>query len=272
MPIPPLIDGRGDVHPGESSPHMDCPDPATCDCDCHGCKRAWERAGRPSPSPRESTMSPDWIRGARAAADVAASYNRDSTHPYRLDDCILAKLNIGGPPRPNEHASSKDDALAYNRAILKARTEALNKATTENTTACDLLRRARIRLVDEPSAKELDTEIVAFLGQIPGLVCTECDRPILRGEVYAGRTGSATHHGCLRTQEFIVFKTAGEADPLSPEETCPGATTDGSQRCVRKLLHLGRCFDGKYTFVNGDPPVTREASYAEARDAQKFKE
>ena len=51
------------------------------------------------------TMSPDWIRGARAAADVAASYNGDTTHPYRIDDCILAKLSIGGPPRQNERAS-----------------------------------------------------------------------------------------------------------------------------------------------------------------------
>lgn len=48
-------------------------------------------------------LTEDFIRGATAAADVASSYNADSAHPYRLDDCILAKLNIRKePPRPND--------------------------------------------------------------------------------------------------------------------------------------------------------------------------
>jgi hypothetical protein len=46
--------------------------------------------------------SSDFRRGAVAAANVAASYDSTSTHPYRLADCILAKLNIGRrKPRRN---------------------------------------------------------------------------------------------------------------------------------------------------------------------------
>lgn len=44
----------------------------------------------------------DFKRGAIAAASVADSYDSTSTHPYRLGDCILAKLNIRrGKPRIN---------------------------------------------------------------------------------------------------------------------------------------------------------------------------
>jgi ABC-type antimicrobial peptide transport system ATPase subunit len=44
-----------------------------------------------------------FISGAKAAADVARSYNSVTAHPYRLDDCILWKLNIGRKkPRKND--------------------------------------------------------------------------------------------------------------------------------------------------------------------------
>lgn len=44
----------------------------------------------------------DFVRGARAAADVVAAYNVATSHPYRLDDCLLIKLNVKcGTPRPN---------------------------------------------------------------------------------------------------------------------------------------------------------------------------
>jgi hypothetical protein len=45
-----------------------------------------------------------FTRGARAAAAIADDYNSSSTHPYRLGDCILDKLNLRerpGPPRKN---------------------------------------------------------------------------------------------------------------------------------------------------------------------------
>ena len=44
--------------------------------------------------------------GAKAAAAVADMYNASSSHPYRLGDCILAKLNIGKrKPRINKQPS-----------------------------------------------------------------------------------------------------------------------------------------------------------------------
>ncbi len=45
---------------------------------------------------------------------------------------------------------------------------------------------------------------------IPGLVCAECDRPIYKGNKYAGRTGNAAHWGCRNWPTGTTFKTAGE--------------------------------------------------------------
>ena len=45
----------------------------------------------------------EYHRGAIAAASIAETYDSTSTHPYRLGDCILAKLNIRrGKPRINK--------------------------------------------------------------------------------------------------------------------------------------------------------------------------
>ena len=274
MPIPPLIDGRGDVHPDESSPHTDCPDPATCDCDCHGCKRAWERAGRPSPSPREIGATADTTitsalvamreaveRGSRVTVLQAFSNLEDAIRKMQAQtanstpktweetaknmrallmqgespEIVLAMyLGVWTPgicPKPVAVARAiAPTSLAAPVCVAWVGTNRTcdrcgkDKDTHANpapevdslTTARNLLRRARIRLVDEPSAKELDAEIVAFLGK------------------------------------------------------CPGATTNGSQRCTREQGHKGRCFDGKRVFA--DETRLSEASYAEARDAQKFKE
>lgn len=38
---------RVDIHPGEPSEHDRCSDPARCECECRGCKRAWFAAGQP---------------------------------------------------------------------------------------------------------------------------------------------------------------------------------------------------------------------------------
>lgn len=63
-----------------------------------------------------------------------------------------------------------------------------------------------------------------------------------------------------RVQELeAAYEHELHADP----PCCSGAS--GEQRCKREQGHLGRCFDGTRVFVDGDPPVIREASYAEAR-------
>jgi hypothetical protein len=35
-----------------------------------------------------------WVAGVITAADLADDYNGVTAHPYRLGDCILAKLNL----------------------------------------------------------------------------------------------------------------------------------------------------------------------------------
>lgn len=47
----------------------------------------------------------EFQRGAIAAASVAETYDAVTTHPYRLGDCILSKLNIRKQkPRVNRRA------------------------------------------------------------------------------------------------------------------------------------------------------------------------
>ena len=56
--------------------------------------------------PGEMAMrSKEYERGARDAAGVAAQYNRTTTHEHRLDDCILAKLNIGKRRKPRRNVN-----------------------------------------------------------------------------------------------------------------------------------------------------------------------
>jgi hypothetical protein len=51
----------------------------------------------------------DFQRGAIAAASVAETYDSTSTHPYRLGDCILGKLNIRKQkPRINRRCSRNE--------------------------------------------------------------------------------------------------------------------------------------------------------------------
>lgn len=70
----PFVDRRKDVHAGEPSPHLDCPDPASCDCNCRTCKRAWENAGRPSPpepAAAQEGEKPKALVAPEAAAPLA---------------------------------------------------------------------------------------------------------------------------------------------------------------------------------------------------------
>lgn len=58
----------------------------------------------------QPSISPEFIRGARAAADLAHQYDGSSAHGHRLDDCILHKLNIRrGKPRKNKKQLSSPD-------------------------------------------------------------------------------------------------------------------------------------------------------------------
>ncbi|MGD0485106.1 MAG: hypothetical protein ABSB58_10740 [Gemmatimonadales bacterium] len=52
--------------------------------------------------------SAPWAFGVMAAADLADGYNGCTTHPWRLGDCILLKLNLITKPmvRKNRGASA----------------------------------------------------------------------------------------------------------------------------------------------------------------------
>jgi hypothetical protein len=51
----------------------------------------------------DRALRDEFERGARAAAELAGHYDGSSTHEYRLEDCVLGKLNIRrGRPRRNE--------------------------------------------------------------------------------------------------------------------------------------------------------------------------
>lgn len=50
---------------------------------------------------------------------------------------------------------------------------------------------------------------------IPGLVCTECDRPIYRGSEYAGRTGDAAHKACRNWPKGTTFRKAGDGSRVA---------------------------------------------------------
>lgn len=54
-------------------------------------------------------MDPQFKQGVKAAAAVASAYNSVSAHQFRLDDCILMKLNVSRRrnPRKNRHAEDK---------------------------------------------------------------------------------------------------------------------------------------------------------------------
>lgn len=53
----------------------------------------------------------EFKRGVLAAANVAATYNGSTTHPFRLDDCIACKLNVvkRSKPRRNRQKIQKPD-------------------------------------------------------------------------------------------------------------------------------------------------------------------
>lgn len=66
-------------------------------------------------------INPDFVRGAKAAADVASSYESVSAHPYRLQDCILMKLNLTRRKKPRANRRANDEWLkGFGLALAEA--------------------------------------------------------------------------------------------------------------------------------------------------------
>lgn len=53
-------------------------------------------------------------KGIRMGADVASAYDLSSSHPYRVSDCILGKLNVRrGKPRRNPAARELHAVISH---------------------------------------------------------------------------------------------------------------------------------------------------------------
>lgn len=71
---------------------------------------------------KETVHGKEFVRGAKAAADIAANYNSSTLHSYRLDDCILAKLNMRTkqPRRNSKKIESPDNSWVQGYAVALA--------------------------------------------------------------------------------------------------------------------------------------------------------
>lgn len=87
----------------------------------------------------------EFQQGVMAAADVAKAYDSTSTHPYRLGDCILAKLNVGRKkPRRNRQVQRNErDAWLSGFAVALAETHRL---LNNSTGVCEVARAAGLTL------------------------------------------------------------------------------------------------------------------------------
>lgn len=86
--------------------------------------------------------------GAMAAASIAASYDASSTHPYRLGDCILAKLNVSKrKPRRNLRAQ-RDEGTAWLSGFAVALAEMHRRLVggNDSTGVCEVARVAGLTL------------------------------------------------------------------------------------------------------------------------------
>lgn len=74
------------------------------------------------------------LYGILLAASVAADYDRYSSHPYLVSDCIRAKLNVlPGKPKKNTYAIDRISAMERKVTSVEATTRFLvNSAKAAN--------------------------------------------------------------------------------------------------------------------------------------------
>jgi len=89
----------------------------------------------------------EFQRGIIAAAGVAEAYDVASTHPYRLGDCILAKLNVGSrkPRRNRQIQRNARDAWLSGFAVALATHHRLFGGN-DSTGVCEVARGAGLTL------------------------------------------------------------------------------------------------------------------------------
>jgi len=90
----------------------------------------------------------EFQRGICVAADVARSFDSTSTHPYRLGDCILAKLNVSKrKPRRNRQVQRNErDAWLSGFAVALAEMHRRLFGGNDSTGVCEVARSAGLTL------------------------------------------------------------------------------------------------------------------------------
>lgn len=96
----------------------------------------------------------EFQRGVLAAADVARSYDSTSTHPYRLADCIVAKLNVTSrKPRRNRQVQRNErDAWLSGFAVALAEMHRRLVHGNDSTGVCEVARVAGLTLASARAA------------------------------------------------------------------------------------------------------------------------
>jgi hypothetical protein len=103
---------------------------------------------------RKSYYDEGWKDGVRDAAAFADEYNRSTTHPFRLGDCIAGKFNVRkGNPRKNKHKiQTPEHALTQGMAVALAE---MHRACGDSSAVCQVARAAGITI---EVAKEAGTD------------------------------------------------------------------------------------------------------------------
>lgn len=87
----------------------------------------------------------DEIHGIEMAAGIAADYNRNSTHPHLLEDCIRCKLNVfRGKPRVNKRRV-QDPKDAWICGFATALAE-MHRFGHDSTRVCEAARNAGVTI------------------------------------------------------------------------------------------------------------------------------
>ena len=96
----------------------------------------------------------EFQQGVMAAADVAKAYDSTSTHPYRLADCILAKLNVGRQkPRRNRQVQRNErDAWLSGFAVALAEMHRQLLGGNDSSGVCRVARDAGLTIASARAA------------------------------------------------------------------------------------------------------------------------
>ena len=105
-------------------------------------------------------------RGIEMAADIASQYNATSSHLYRLDDCILGKLNATRRKKPRKNPRAINPVREWFRGyatalagVVRVVGPALGKTIMQNDnfTVADL-RRAKLDGFDMRQIRKIERE------------------------------------------------------------------------------------------------------------------